>query len=98
MAPAGHAPATPKQAVPVENKTITIIDGSSGARRDVTVPSDGDAPAAPGTTAPTPTSPAPPVMANINPQLLENTRYGMVPVIASGLKSSQVYAAGNDAL
>ena len=37
-------------------------------------------------------------MANINPQLLENTRYGMVPVIASGLKPSQVYAAGNDAL
>ena len=99
MAPTAMAPAAPKAAGPGEQKTITIIDGSSGARRDVTVPSgDGDASAAPGAAAPAPTSPAPAVMANINPQMLENTRYGMVPVIASGLKPSQVYAAGNDAL
>jgi polysaccharide deacetylase 2 family uncharacterized protein YibQ len=101
--PAKMAPSTPPVAAKlsgtIEQKTITIIDGSSGARRDVTVPSgDADAPAAPGTAAPAPTSPAPAVMANINSQLLENTRYGMVPVITSGLKPSQVYAAGNDAL
>ena len=102
MAPTAMAPSTPPAAAkpsgPVEHKTVTIIDGSSGARRDVSVPSDTDAPAAPGAAVPAPTSPAPAVMANINPQLLENTRYGMVPVIASGLKPSQVYAAGNDAL
>jgi hypothetical protein len=37
-------------------------------------------------------------MANINQQLLESTRYGMVPVVAGGLRPSQVYAAGNDTL
>lgn len=96
MAPA-VTPAAPKPAGPVEQKTITIIDGSSGARRDVTVPSgDADASAAPAASAPT--SPAPPVMANINPQLLEQTRYGMVPVVAGSLKPSQAYAGGNDAL
>ena len=79
----------------VEQKTVTIIDGSSGARHDVTVPgSDAD------TTAPAaaPSSSAPPVMANINQQLLESTRYGMVPIITGNLRPSQVYAAGSDAL
>ena len=51
MAPTAMAPAArpPRQtAGPVEQKTVTIIDGSSGARRDVTVPGgDGEAPAAP---------------------------------------------------
>ena len=103
MAPTAMAPAIAPAAVkppgPVEQKTVTIIDGSSGARRDVTVPSgDADAPAAPAAAAPAPSSPAPPVMANINPQLLEQTRYGMVPVVAGALKPSQAYAGGNDAL
>ncbi len=94
MAPVAMAPAmAPKPPTAVEQKTVTIIDGSSGARRDVTVPSsDADAP------APASASSAPPVMANINQQLLESTRYGMVPVIAGNLRPSQAYAAGNDAL
>jgi polysaccharide deacetylase 2 family uncharacterized protein YibQ len=91
-APGAMAPRPPGAA---EQKTVTIIDGSSGARHDVTVPgSDTDA-AAP-TTAPA--SSAPPVMANINQQLLESTRFGMVPIMAGNLRPSQVYAAGNDAL
>jgi hypothetical protein len=95
-APSAMAPAVspaPKPPLGVEQKTVTIIDGSSGARRDVSVPtSDADTP------APASASSAPPIMANVNQQLLESTRYGMVPVVAAGLKPSQAYAAGNDAL
>ena len=101
MAPNAMAPASPtatpamapKSPAAAEQKTVTIIDGSSGARRDVTVPGH-DADAA----APAPASSAPPVMANINPQLLESTRYGMVPIIAGNLRPSQAYAGGNDVL
>jgi uncharacterized protein len=94
MAPAGApAPMQPQARQPApsgDQTTVTIIDGSSGAHRDVTVPAkDPDAPAA---------SKTPTVMAGINPQLLENTHYGMIPVIAGGLKPSQVYAGGSDAL
>jgi polysaccharide deacetylase 2 family uncharacterized protein YibQ len=70
-----------------DQRTITIIDGSSGARRDVVVPSENPAEA----DAP------PPVIANINPKLLEKSRYGMVPVAADGMKSVTAYAAGSDA-
>jgi polysaccharide deacetylase 2 family uncharacterized protein YibQ len=74
-------------------KTITIIDGSSGARRDVIVPGDGAdnaaEPAAPDAAAA--------VTANINPKLLEKSRYGMVPIAADGLKPVTAYAAGSDA-
>lgn len=73
-------------------KTITIIDGSSGARRDVVVSSDGaenaSEPAGSG---------ALPVMAGSNPKLLEKTRYGMVPIAADGMKPVSAYAAGSDA-
>ncbi len=86
----------PKPPATVEQKTVTIIDGSSGARRDVTVPSNDADASTPASSAPA--SSAPPVMANINQQLLESTRFGMVPIIAGGLRPSQVYAAGNDAL
>jgi uncharacterized protein len=92
-APAATPAMAPKSPPAIEQKTVTIIDGSSGARRDVTVPGN-DADAA----APAPASSAPPVMANINAQLLESTRYGMVPIIAGNLRPSQAYAGGNDAL
>jgi polysaccharide deacetylase 2 family uncharacterized protein YibQ len=73
-------------------KTITIIDGSSGARRDVVVSSDGaenvSEPAGSG---------AVPVMAGSNPKLLEKSRYGMVPIAADGVKPVSAYAAGSDA-
>jgi uncharacterized protein len=93
-AASNHAePATksaPKQAAG-ENKTVTIIDGSSGKRQDVVIGGDAaagdktDAEAAPAT-----------AMANIDQRLLEKSRYGMIPVVADGLKPFTVYAADAD--
>jgi uncharacterized protein len=69
-------------------KTITIIDGSSGARQNVVV----------GTGDPDGASPdAPAMMAGIDQKLLEQSRYGMVPIAAGGLKPVSVYAAGSEA-
>ena len=80
-----------KHETPDEQKTVTIIDGSSGARHDVKIGS-GDAPdkAGAGTDA------APAMMANIDSRLLEKSRYGMIPVVADGLKPFTVYAAEAD--
>ena len=71
-------------------KTITIIDGSSGARQDVVIGGDAAADKNPGDAAPA-------LMTGINPRLLEKSRYGMIPVIADGLKPFTAYAAGTDA-
>jgi polysaccharide deacetylase 2 family uncharacterized protein YibQ len=69
-------------------KTITIIDGSSGARQNVVV----------GTNGSDSTSPdAPAMMAGVDQKLLEQSRYGMVPIAAGGLKPVGAYAAGSDA-
>jgi polysaccharide deacetylase 2 family uncharacterized protein YibQ len=71
-----------------ETKTVTIIDGSSGTRRDVVIGSDAadkvESEAAPGP------------MAGIDQRLLEKSRYGMIPVVADGLKPFTVYAAEAD--
>ena len=77
------APSMVKPQSPADDQTtVTIIDGSSGARRDVTVPAkDPDG---------RPANSAPAVATGINPQLLESTRYGMIPTMAGGLKPSQV--------
>jgi uncharacterized protein len=96
--PASPATAEPdakpaaKQAAPADQKTVTIIDGSSGARHDVVIggdtadkagdKADGDAPAA--------------MMAGIDQRLLEKSRYGMIPVAADGLKPFTAYAAEAD--
>jgi len=94
MAGSGHteqaAKSAPKQAVPVENKTVTIIDGSSGKRQDVVI-GGGDA----GDKADTEAAPAT-AMAGVDPRLLEKSRYGMIPVVADGLKPFTVYAADAD--
>jgi hypothetical protein len=83
------AKATPKQA-PGGQQTVTIIDGSSGARHDVPIGGSGD-----GTDkAEAPAAPA--MMAGIDPRLLEKSRYGMIPVVADGLKPFTVYAAEAD--
>lgn len=89
---AAPAPAvTAKPADPAGQKTITIIDGSSGARRDVTVPNAED-----GTQTPASSASAP--SAAVDPRLLEASRYGMIPVIAAdGTRPSKAYAAGSDA-
>jgi uncharacterized protein len=81
---------TAKQAAPAENKTVTIIDGSSGTRHDVLI-GGGDSGA---TKADTETAPA--AMTGVDPRLLEKSRYGMIPVVADGLKPFTVYAADAD--
>ena len=90
-APAEHAAkaAAPKQAAAGENKTVTIIDGSSGKRQDVVI--GGEAAEKTNTEAAPATA-----LANIDPRLLEKTRYGMIPVVADGLKPFTVYAADAD--
>jgi polysaccharide deacetylase 2 family uncharacterized protein YibQ len=77
-----------QQAPSGDSKTVTIIDGSSGKRQDVVIGSDAadKAGAEPATTA----------MAGIDQRLLEKSRYGMIPVVADGLKPFTVYAADVD--
>ncbi len=82
----GKAAAQPPTAG--EQKTVTIIDGSSGSRRDFVI--SGDAADKSGTET------APGMMAGIDPRLLEKTHYGMIPVVADGLKPITVYAAEAD--
>lgn len=70
-------------------KTITIIDGSSGSRQDVVVSGPGldAADAGPATAA-----------AAGDQRLLEKSRHGMIPVAAAdGLKPFKAYAAGTEA-
>jgi hypothetical protein len=92
MAPAsGSEPgvkSAAKQTGASEQKTVTIIDGSSGARHDVTI--SGEAPDKAATEA------APAMMAGIDQRLLEKSRYGMIPVAADGLKPFTAYAAEAD--
>lgn len=84
------AKAETKQPVTGEQKTVTIIDGTSGKRQDVVIgggppekaDSDNAAQAA--------------MTTGIDQRLLEKTRYGMIPVIADGLKPFTVYAADAD--
>jgi polysaccharide deacetylase 2 family uncharacterized protein YibQ len=74
-------------------RTVTIIDGSSGKRHDMVI--GGDAPAR-AASEPAATTPAPASPSGINPKLLEKSRYGMIPIAAGGLKPYQAYAAGTD--
>ncbi|OAF00869.1 hypothetical protein AYJ54_30510 [Bradyrhizobium centrolobii] len=90
-AAAGHeTKEAPKQAAPGEQKTVTMIDGSTGARHDVVI---GGGEAGDKNEA---ASAAPPVMAGIDQKLLEKSRYGMIPVVADGVKPFNVYAADAD--
>ena len=72
-----------------EQKTVTIIDGSSGARHDVLIGGGADKDKA-GPDA------APAMMAGIDQRLLEKSRYGMIPVVSDGLKPFTVYAGEAD--
>jgi len=69
-------------------QTVTIIDGSSGKRQDFVIA--GDSAAKDGS------EPAQVPMAGIDQRLLEKSRYGMIPVMADGLKPFTVYAAEAD--
>jgi len=71
-----------------EQKTVTIIDGSSGARQDVVIAGDAADKAE--------ASVAPGMMAGIDPRLLEKSRYGMIPAMSDGLKPFTAYAAEAD--
>jgi hypothetical protein len=77
-----------RQAAAGEQKTITIIDGSSGAHRDVVVSGDAADKAE--------ADAAPAMMAGVDQRLLEKSRYGMIPVVSDGLKPFTVYAAEAD--
>jgi hypothetical protein len=87
-APVHEAKAAPKQAAIGEQKTVTIIDGSSGTRQSVVIAGDladqAGSDAASGT------------MAGIDTRLLEKSRHGMIPAIADGVKPFTVYAAEAD--
>ncbi|PZA10791.1 divergent polysaccharide deacetylase family protein [Rhodopseudomonas palustris] len=70
-------------------KTITIIDGSKGTRQDVVVATDEPSQKEPAASQ---------INADgINPRLLEQSRYGMIPVMAGGLKPFSAYAMTSDA-
>ncbi len=77
-----------KQAPASEPRTVTIIDGSSGARHDVPIGGDGTDQA--GAEAP------PKMMAGIDSRLLEKSRYGMLPAVSDGLRPFTVYAGEAD--
>jgi polysaccharide deacetylase 2 family uncharacterized protein YibQ len=86
------APPTPKSTVPGPGqKTITIIDGSSGARQDVVVGTRESA------SSSEPASSSGAFTPNVNPRLLEKSRYGMIPIAADSLTPFRAYAAGTDA-
>jgi uncharacterized protein len=84
--PAAHSATDPVS--PSAQRTITIIDGSSGARHDV--PIAGEAPEKAVAEV------APAMMAGIDQRLLEKSRYGMIPTASDGLKPFNVYAADAD--
>jgi polysaccharide deacetylase 2 family uncharacterized protein YibQ len=90
-APAVKSATEARPAGPAGQRTVTMIDGSTGARHDVTVSGEQAEKSEPGT------EPAPPVMNGINSQLLEKSRYGMIPVAADGLRPVTAYAAATDA-
>jgi polysaccharide deacetylase 2 family uncharacterized protein YibQ len=98
MAPAHAARSEPKEAAPGEQRTVTIIDGSSGKRQDVVIgggeASTSDKPAADKAEGDA-TAPAT-AMAGADPRLLEKTRYGMIPIAAENLKPFTAYAAPFD--
>ena len=75
------------QVEPGEQKTVTIIDGSSGKRQDVVVGSGSEK---------SESSSAPVMVTGIDQRLLEKTRYGMIPIVADGLKPFTAYAAEAD--
>ncbi len=99
LGPEAEKPATPRAAAepkapakqqaegPGGQQTVTIIDGSSGKRQDFVIG---------GEAAKDGSEPARMAMAGIDQRLLEKSRYGMIPVMADGLKPFTLYAAEAD--
>lgn len=86
-APAPEAPAAP----PPNTTTVTIIDGKTGARQDVLVPSPATGNAAPAQAAPSqavPTQGGP-----VDQKFLETTPHGLIPKIAAdGTRPADAFA------
>jgi hypothetical protein len=92
IAPSGAAEPAAKQAAPPEQKTVTIIDGSSGKRQDVVIGGAADKT----DTDKAGLDKAPALMSGVDERLLEKSRYGMIPVVSDGLKPFTLYAAEAD--
>jgi uncharacterized protein len=99
----GAAKSAPKPPTGSEQKTVTIIDGSSGARHDVVISGEAQDKAqdktqdkASGDKAGGDAAVAPVLMAGVDQRLLEQTRYGMIPIAADGLTPFTAYAADAD--
>ena len=76
--PSATAPDAATAAAPPGSKTVTIIDGSSGARQQFTIPGNSSS-----------SAPAP----LLDPKLLETTRHGAIPKIGpDGMRPSARYA------
>jgi uncharacterized protein len=89
------AKAPPKQTPTDGQKTVTIIDGSSGTRHDVLIGTEaGDK--ADNTSPGGAQDAAVPAMVGVDPQLLEKSRYGMIPMVFEGRRPFTVYAAPAD--
>ncbi len=85
-APDPAAKSAPNPMPSGDQRTVTIIDGSSGKRQDVVISGD----------AADKADATPVMMAGIDQRLLEKSRYGMIPVVSDGLKPFTVYAAEAD--
>jgi hypothetical protein len=87
-APPAAAAAPPAPTVPADSTTVTIIDGKTGAKQDVVVPSPTNAAA---TANATPG--AIPAAASVDPKFLEMTPHGAVPKIAAdGTRPADAFA------
>ena len=94
---AAKAPAIPDikavATTPTGVKTVTMIDGSTGKRVEVTLPGNGnDTPASPAALKP-PVMPSQATKASADSRFLETTRHGLVPRIAAdGTWPSEAFA------
>jgi uncharacterized protein len=97
-APEQTTKAAPKQEPAGDHKTVTIIDGSSGARHNVEIGASDPAEKAPGDTAVSDKAgaAAPAMMTGVDQRLLEKSRYGLIPAISGDLKPFTVYAGPAD--
>jgi uncharacterized protein len=97
-----HAAKGTAKQVTGDQRTVTIIDGSSGKRQDVVLGGDMKEPQekvddkTPVSGSKTENESIPPVMASADPRLLERTRYGMIPLATADLKPFNAYAAPAD--
>ncbi len=81
MAPA--QPAAPAQAPAANTKTVTIIDGKTGARQDVVIPGGPS----------TPNTPSPPERGAVDQRFVEMTTHGPIPKISvDGVRPAEAFA------